>query len=32
MKVCPLYNADDKMAAKGSGPVLLEKLAKESIS
>ena len=24
MKVCPLYNEDDKLAEKGDGPVLLE--------
>jgi MerR family redox-sensitive transcriptional activator SoxR len=24
MKNCPIYNADDKLAAKGSGPVILE--------
>ncbi len=24
MKNCPIYNADDRMAAKGSGPVLLD--------
>lgn len=25
MKKCPLYNPDDKLAQKGSGPVLLER-------
>ncbi|MFK7733981.1 MAG: redox-sensitive transcriptional activator SoxR [Pseudomonadales bacterium] len=24
MKNCPIYNAEDKLAAKGSGPILLE--------
>lgn len=24
MKVCPVYNQDDKLAAQGSGPVILE--------
>lgn len=24
MKVCPLYNKDDKLAGKGVGPVILE--------
>ncbi|MEM8497617.1 MAG: redox-sensitive transcriptional activator SoxR [Pseudomonadota bacterium] len=24
MKNCPIYNADDQLAAKGSGPILLE--------
>lgn len=24
MKNCPIYNADDRMAAKGSGPVILD--------
>ena len=25
MKNCPIYNADDKLAAEGSGPVILER-------
>lgn len=29
MTKCPLYNKDDELAAKGSGPVLLEQQAKK---
>ena len=28
MKNCPIYNADDKCAAEGSGPVILERAGK----
>lgn len=28
MKKCPMYNAEDKLASEGSGPVILEKLGK----
>ena len=27
MKNCPIYNEDDKLAAEGSGPVILDRLA-----
>ena len=26
MKTCPIYNKDDKLAAEGSGPVILDRL------
>lgn len=29
MKKCPLYNADDQLAAEGSGPVILERGASD---
>ena len=28
MKACPIYNAEDKVAAEGNGPVLLERDSK----
>jgi hypothetical protein len=28
MKNCPIYNADDKLAAEGSGPVILDRNTK----
>lgn len=30
MKNCPIYNADDKLAAEGSGPVILDRIAREA--
>jgi MerR family redox-sensitive transcriptional activator SoxR len=30
MKNCPLYNQDDKLAAEGTGPVILERAVPES--
>ena len=31
MKNCPIYNADDKLAAEGSGPVILERNKKPAV-
>ena len=31
MKNCPIYNQDDKLAAEGSGPVILERGGRSSV-
>ena len=31
MKNCPIYNQDDELAAKGSGPVILERAGRPSV-
>jgi hypothetical protein len=31
MKNCPIYNQDDKLAATGIGPVLLERAARSDL-
>lgn len=31
MKNCPIYNQDDELAAKGSGPVILERAGRTSV-
>ncbi|MDT8405072.1 redox-sensitive transcriptional activator SoxR [Sulfuriflexus sp.] len=30
MENCPIYNADDTLAAEGSGPVILERITRET--